>query len=707
MPHRSFAKVSALLVSIVMLGATAGVMFAEPASALNACSPGVCNVDHAGSDATGDGTAGNPWKTIAYAMTQIASGDTLFVHPGTWTEQVNVNVPGVTIEGDYAGLGATPPSSIDNPCNPIYTPPSFPRAGETVLSGPGGNTPLTVSANGVTVDGFMIQGGTNPNNVGGGVYLAPGTHGTTLENNDIQGNILGVFLANNLASSPTVVRDNRFADNTQPGAASGNDIYADNSTAGGPVSGAVIDSNCFTNTSFVEGTWAIDMSNVGAPQFSNITVSNNKIDNHGRGVLFFGTKDSAITSNTITPGALNHYSVLLCGNDPSCVPGISNTNISVTLNKLGGGSAVGKGAWVLDAGGTSSGLLINRNDLQGVPVGIESNTPTNVNGLCNWWGAPTGPGAGQKVGTVNASTWLTAASPLATAPCAGAPGAPTITTVTSAGPSSVSVAFTPGPDNGSPITSFTATCVSLIGQPTGTTTGPGSPLVVTGLSTGTPYTCTVTATNAAGTGPPSAPSNVIWPGASGGGGGHGCATPLTAPTTPSSAPGNASATVSWGPPPGGCFEGYVVHPYIGTTPQTPLLLPGFGTTTVVKGLTNGQTYTFTITAYARNVEGPASVHTTPITIGAPAKTSTAKVTRIAAHTLRVTFTAPANNGAPITRYTATCSSPNGGASKAKSGKASPIVVTGLTAGKTYTCTVRATNSRGTGPASRASSPAKA
>ena len=288
------------------------------------------------------------------------------------------------------------------------------------------------------------------------------------------------------------------------------------------------------------------------------------------------------------------------------------------------------------------------------------------------------------------------------------PGAPTINTVTSAGPSSVSVAFTPGPDNGNAIISYTATCVSLMGQPTGTATGPGSPLVVGGLAQGTPYVCTVTETNLLGTSPPSAPSNVIWPGVSGGGGGgHGCTTPLSAPIQPSSAPGNASATVSWGPPATGCFEGYVVHPFIGTAAQTPQLVSGKGTTTVVKGLINGQKYTFTIAAYNGNVEGPASPATSPITVGVPAASSAAKVTRIASRVLKVSFTAPANNGAPITRYTATCSSSNGGVTKAKAGKASPILVGGLSAGKTYTCSVTATNSRGTGRASRASSPAKA
>ena len=71
---------------------------------------------------------------------------------------------------------------------------------------------------------------------------------------------------------------------------------------------------------------------------------------------------------------------------------------------------------------------------------------------------------------------------------------------------------------------------------------------------------------------------------------------------------------------------------------------------------------------------------------------------------RVTFSPPASNGgSAITSYTATCASSNGGATGSVSGAASPIVVTGLTNGKTYTCTMFATNSFGDSAVSDATS----
>jgi subtilisin family serine protease len=88
------------------------------------------------------------------------------------------------------------------------------------------------------------------------------------------------------------------------------------------------------------------------------------------------------------------------------------------------------------------------------------------------------------------------------------PGTPTNVTAT-AGDSQATVSWTAPDANGSAITGFTVT--SSPGGLTATAAGNATSTTVGGLTNGTAYTFTVTATNAAGTGPSSAPSNVVTP----------------------------------------------------------------------------------------------------------------------------------------------------------------------------------------------------
>jgi large repetitive protein len=124
----------------------------------------------------------------------------------------------------------------------------------------------------------------------------------------------------------------------------------------------------------------------------------------------------------------------------------------------------------------------------------------------------------------------------------------------------------------------------------------------------------------------------------------------------------------------------------------------------VSGLSNGATYTFKVAA--KNVVGVGvAAVSSPVTVGAP---MAPVVTAVGSPgQAKVSWTAPANNGAVVSKYVV--STYLGSVlqlSKTHTLTCSPLpcsppqtwTVTGLTNGSMYTFKITAANSRGTGPA---------
>jgi hypothetical protein len=296
--------------------------------------------------------------------------------------------------------------------------------------------------------------------------------------------------------------------------------------------------------------------------------------------------------------------------------------------------------------------------------------------------------------TLVASALVAAGAGSAFALAPDAPAQPTV----AAGNAQIGVTFSaPASDGGSPITGYGAACSSSDGGSPGSNTDIASPITVTGLTNGKTYVCTVTATNADGDSPASSPSDAVIP-----------STVPDAPGQPSIADGDAQITLTFGTP--ASDGGSPITGYTGTCTSTDGGAAGTNTDVAspitVTGLTNGKTYICTVTATNAAGDGPASLPSAPSIPSTVPDAPPQPTVVVGAAQITVTFGAPASDGGfPIIGFTVACSSSDGGTPGTNKGFASPITVTGLTIGKTYTCTVAATNFNGDGPASSPSDPA--
>jgi probable HAF family extracellular repeat protein len=219
-----------------------------------------------------------------------------------------------------------------------------------------------------------------------------------------------------------------------------------------------------------------------------------------------------------------------------------------------------------------------------------------------------------------------------------------------------------------------------------------------GLHNGTTYAISVTAHNAAGSGP-AVTTSVM---------------PATVPGTPiglTATPGDGYTTVLWNPPAddgGAAISGYTITISAGSYSQTVQVsdlaaaaLVGGGTAAygvVVGGLANGPSYSISVTAHNSAGEGPAASTAvvpaatpgTPIGLTATAGVRQATVSWLAP---------PSDGGSPITGYVLQYTDGRSTQTLDVQGNTTSTTVTGLGLGTTCRFTVQAVNAIGTGPVS--------
>ena len=263
------------------------------------------------------------------------------------------------------------------------------------------------------------------------------------------------------------------------------------------------------------------------------------------------------------------------------------------------------------------------------------------------------------------------------------PDAPIIGTAT-ASDGQASVSFSaPANNGGYPITGYRVISLPAGGVDNDGTTG--TTHTVTGLTNGTAYTFTVVASTSFGDSLPSAPT--------------------LNPVTP-----KANQTISFANPGQQTFG--APPTLTATSSAGPGLPPTFtSTTTGVCTITGSGTLTFlsagTCSIRADQAGNPATnpapsvSQSFQVAASLPGAPTIGTATAGNAQAI-VTFTPPVyNGGAAISGYTVT-SSPSGGSDANTGGTGTTHTVTGLINGTTYTFTVTAKNTAGTGPASAAS-----
>jgi uncharacterized protein YjbI with pentapeptide repeats len=280
----------------------------------------------------------------------------------------------------------------------------------------------------------------------------------------------------------------------------------------------------------------------------------------------------------------------------------------------------------------------------------------------------------------------------------GKPSAPSKPSVTSGGSGKAEVSWTAPSDGGSAITGYTvqaspgtATC----------TTASLTHCTVSGLTNGTAYTFTVSATNAAGTSDNSPASDSFTPAAG----------PPAPPTASATIAGTDKVAISWTAPSSGTITGYIVTANPGgATCRTTTAL-----TCEISGLTASTAYTFDVQSKdAFGSSEPTTVEVLPaapgnvtLTAGGFIQDNTGKSLSL----VNVSFTGVTNPyGSNVANYTITLN-PGGltctvdasaPLSCAFKGTGSTGSYSGLVPGTTYTASVVANTSLGTSAASTGS-----
>lgn len=313
------------------------------------------------------------YTTIMAAIAAASNYDTINVAAGTYTNDIwdsSLGTPAgyridkiLTINGAKAGVN--PNGSTD-------------RGGESILVRTNG-LPYSITASGVTLDGFMI--GNSTTNSGGRVIVGPDADNTTISNCIIQNTptassghgvyvysgATGVNITDNTISNTAweAIKVNGQAN------ISGN-VITDSAKHGivlDPLSNATVTDNTISNT-----------ANEGIQAWASAVITGNEISGAINGIQIRGNETSyTITGNNIHDNTYHGIEV------PNYNSGEVVAEFAIVGNLLDDNGYTG-----VKVGGNTDGSLyfINNNDIVGnIYNGVESSTTADINAEYNWWGS--------------------------------------------------------------------------------------------------------------------------------------------------------------------------------------------------------------------------------------------------------------------------------------------------------------------------------
>ncbi len=245
-------------------------------------------------------TCPNPsFSTIQAAVTAASAGDTIFVCPGSYPENVSITKD-VTLLGPQFQTPADATNRTDTTAEATIAPTS-------------GNA-ITYSGAGTTgtVSGLTIAGS------GEGIFAITNGSGYTWTNNVITGESTGIHFA----AASTTITGNRF---------SGDDV-PDNGTGGIFLSNGASNDLTITNNAFAGNATDINTtgSGVAGDLSDGLVVSDNTSDGSGNFIALFLSDAAKISNNTVTDSTESAFFV-----------GGGNTGVTITGNTISGGAATG------------------------------------------------------------------------------------------------------------------------------------------------------------------------------------------------------------------------------------------------------------------------------------------------------------------------------------------------------------------------------